>query len=217
MKKIMLVLSTIVLIVASCGDPCDDVTCINGGTCFEGECQCPSGFTGPACQNSPCDNVTCFNGGTCIFANGQCACPEGYGGNFCEHELTPSSLRINSVRVAGFPATTSTGGGWDFSSGADLILTIQGGGVTIYDSPNIFEDANPSIAYNFTQGFPITINNVTTQHSIFVSDFDSFDPNDFMGGFNFNPYNQDGGFPDPLIITNSSTNLTFTLDVTWIH
>jgi hypothetical protein len=30
-------------------DPCEDVTCLNGGTCIDGECDCPEGYTGSDC------------------------------------------------------------------------------------------------------------------------------------------------------------------------
>jgi len=30
-------------------DPCDDVTCLNGGTCNDGNCACAAGFEGSTC------------------------------------------------------------------------------------------------------------------------------------------------------------------------
>ncbi len=30
-------------------DPCDDVTCLNGGTCNDGTCACPGGYEGSTC------------------------------------------------------------------------------------------------------------------------------------------------------------------------
>jgi len=36
-------------------DLCEGVTCLNGGTCVNGECDCPEGYTGPDCgkQDTP--------------------------------------------------------------------------------------------------------------------------------------------------------------------
>lgn len=34
----------------SCTDPCADVTCQNGGTCVEGDCECADGYTGTNCE-----------------------------------------------------------------------------------------------------------------------------------------------------------------------
>jgi EGF-like domain len=32
-------------------DPCDTVTCLNNGTCIDGNCDCPSGYYGDFCEN----------------------------------------------------------------------------------------------------------------------------------------------------------------------
>ena len=32
-------------------DPCAGITCLNGGTCSNGVCQCPQGYTGTYCEN----------------------------------------------------------------------------------------------------------------------------------------------------------------------
>ena len=34
-----------------CSDPCEDTSCINGGVCFDGDCDCPIGFTGVDCRS----------------------------------------------------------------------------------------------------------------------------------------------------------------------
>ena len=37
-------------LITSCkDDPCDDVDCLNGGTCFDGNCSCPDGYEGVNC------------------------------------------------------------------------------------------------------------------------------------------------------------------------
>lgn len=36
-------------------DPCEDVTCKNGGTCINGVCNCPSGYTGSSCETRVCE------------------------------------------------------------------------------------------------------------------------------------------------------------------
>jgi len=33
-------------------DPCQGITCQNGGTCGAGVCACVNGFTGPACETN---------------------------------------------------------------------------------------------------------------------------------------------------------------------
>jgi len=71
MKKnnLFLILALLVgsLCFNACQDPCEDVTCENGGTCDDGDCMCPDGFTGTNCETAAqagtCDNIDAtFNG-----------------------------------------------------------------------------------------------------------------------------------------------------------
>lgn len=32
-------------------DPCENVTCLNGGSCDDGSCNCPDGYNGSQCEN----------------------------------------------------------------------------------------------------------------------------------------------------------------------
>lgn len=49
----ILLLSLITLSITSCGkdDPCENIICTNGGSCVNGECNCPEGYEGPDCSN----------------------------------------------------------------------------------------------------------------------------------------------------------------------
>ena len=60
--------------------------CLNSGTCSNGKCNCPDGWTGSTCQtkqgNIPCPN-NCSNNGTCDSNTGKCKCNIGYNGVNC--------------------------------------------------------------------------------------------------------------------------------------
>jgi hypothetical protein len=48
--KIFTVLTLVVIVVSSCKkDPCDDISCLNGGTCNDGTCACAEGYEGTTC------------------------------------------------------------------------------------------------------------------------------------------------------------------------
>src|SRR5688572_25142988 len=36
-------------------DACESVTCSNGGTCVDGKCICPTGYTGTYCEKRTCE------------------------------------------------------------------------------------------------------------------------------------------------------------------
>lgn len=62
----LIVLSIVLLLVtglSSCKeDKCDSQYCLNGGTCVEGDCKCPTGYSGEHCENKAgyvCTNGTC--------------------------------------------------------------------------------------------------------------------------------------------------------------
>ncbi|XP_071959599.1 uncharacterized protein [Antedon mediterranea] len=69
-------------------------SCVNGGRCVVGECECPEGYFGNFCQNQVIHcQPGCKNGGTCF--NGYCECTLGYHGVFCEVEdVNPLSMTI---------------------------------------------------------------------------------------------------------------------------
>lgn len=83
MKAIANLLAIIALTLGmqSC-DKCKDITCQNGGTCDNGKCACPEGYSGDNCEiKDPCLGINCLNGGSCN--SGTCSCVSGYYGNDC--------------------------------------------------------------------------------------------------------------------------------------
>ena len=87
-----LIFSTVLLFLFSCQkDPCENLTCLNGGTCVDGDCDCPDGFIGPDCglELDPCLQRPCESNGTesCVVGpdgSARCECKLGYEGDFCE-------------------------------------------------------------------------------------------------------------------------------------
>lgn len=45
-----ILVATVLMMTGSCTDPCKDTTCLNGGTCIDGSCDCPTGYQGDSCK-----------------------------------------------------------------------------------------------------------------------------------------------------------------------
>ncbi len=84
----------------SCEEVCLE-DCKNGGSCVEGSCDCPDGFSGDSCQNEDLcitQAPNCLNGGTCL--NGGCDCPEGYSGDTCETHCSSTVVGTYNVTAS---------------------------------------------------------------------------------------------------------------------
>jgi hypothetical protein len=70
MPKYLAAIFLILFTFTAC-DPnmaCKDITCENGGSCWEGECQCPKGFIGEFCEKLD-PNFSCPTILSCIENN----------------------------------------------------------------------------------------------------------------------------------------------------
>ncbi|GMS88863.1 hypothetical protein PENTCL1PPCAC_11038, partial [Pristionchus entomophagus] len=77
-------------------DGCQADTCLNGGSCEENVCVCPSPYTGTHCQETlPCKDY-CLNGGTCVEVEDKpvCQCPLRNSGKQCEKEDNDKTYNI---------------------------------------------------------------------------------------------------------------------------
>ena len=164
-------------------------------------------------ESSPCDGVICLNGGYC--ANGACVCASGYTGADCSQQVTPTAIRVNSIKVTSFPATDG-GAGWDLTSGPEILPVMRLGSTTIWTSPVYYPNADPSLDYTFTPNPTFNLTSLAEQYSLILYDWDDPDADDFMGGVNFTPSGMISGFPTTLVLAPSGGSVTFTLNVSYI-
>lgn len=149
-------------------------------------------------EDDPCSGITCENGGVCI--NGACDCPERYTGPDCSDQVTPVRIIIKNITVENFPPTEPNGAGWDLLDGADIYIQVYKGNAEIYTSPTFYEDANPNLRYTFVPSNFLSFDAPKDRYSILLYDYDDFDADDFMGGIEFTPYDNQNGFPATLSV-----------------
>jgi hypothetical protein len=157
----------------------------------------------------PCINITCRNGGTC--ANGSCNCTTGYSGSDCSKQVAPTKIRITKIDVLKFPATTSTGGGWDPSDAPDIFPKFLKGTTILWNSPNVVTNALQGTTYTFTPSTSIEITAPKDEYIVELWDYDTLDPDDYMGGIKFVPYNDTNGFPATITLECASCNTSYKL------
>jgi len=98
--------------LSACKDECDDVNCLNGATCDEGDCNCASGFEGDVCQT---ETRAKFFGSYNVSEN----CTPG--GNF--------TYQLSIVTSATGPLNIIINNFYGF--GASVSATVSGANITI--------------------------------------------------------------------------------------
>lgn len=194
-------------------DECADITCLNGGECVDGSCDCPPGYSGEDCNEfdtgggdggSACEGVECENGGYC--EGGNCICPQGYEGAECENQIEPSLIRITSIEVSEIPeADIFT---WDYSiddTGPDIYVEIlYGNGDLIHWSEVVYNvTLYSSYSHTFHFSPPVIVNDINGTHIFRLRDEDLGEEDDHLGGVqtsglyhpsnDFPPYISTGG------------------------
>ena len=96
LRSFLFFFTSLLFFLSACRpDPCVNLNCQNGGTCVDGECQCPEGFIGPECvtELDPCLIKQCVEAqSNDCMVNDQnqavCICKDGYEGDLCENLWT---------------------------------------------------------------------------------------------------------------------------------
>jgi len=164
---------------SSCQDDCETVSCFNGGSCDNGLCNCPTGFSG-----TDCSNLVCQNGGT-NNADGSCNCPSGFTGANCETEVP-----IVSGGGCDVPGNDCQNGGECISGTCDCTLGFTG---TLCES---------TFSESMSGAYTVTSDCVTGSYTSTVS-VDS----DYPGAWNririSNPMNAGSSFFIPAQLSNT--------------
>jgi PKD repeat protein len=128
---------------------------------------------------------------------------------------------ITSVTISAFPATTSTGGGWDGTSAPDLFFNITDSVNTIKynNSANVKTDVLQSqlpVTWTLSPTYNVSGGSIYTSRYIDLWEYDTPDPNDYIDyvGFRLSDYISLPN-PYPSSITITRNGITATLQLTW--
>jgi len=128
---------------------------------------------------------------------------------------------ITSVTISAFPATTSTGAGWDPSDAPDLFFnfTDSMNVIKYNNSANIKSNVLQSLlpqTWTLTPTYGLSGTSIYTSRYIDLWDYDTLDPNDYIGyaGFRLSDYISLPN-PYPSSITISQNGITATLQLSW--
>ena len=102
------------VVFSSCNpDACKDVVCANGGTCTDGNCNCPAGFEGTLCETQSLSKFLGSNNGSAIYNfddnSADTSCGH-YTGTFTMSRSNADTTRLILTNFGGFGTTTSVYG-----------------------------------------------------------------------------------------------------------
>lgn len=149
-------------------------------------------------------------------------CPTGYTGTNCVIQITPSSIRINKIKVTKFPQYNS-GNNWDGCCDIgdykpDLYITLKNSSSVLL-STGYFQDSDYYQTYEFNSGntssLPYYISDVSSLLTISVYDKENIVSDELIGGYNFFLYSNTNGFPTVMTL-GAGGNITFEFQVTYI-
>jgi hypothetical protein len=198
-------------------DPCANTVCLNGGTCNDGSCNCPPGYTGADCgtQIDPCAGTTCLNGGTCI--TGTCTCATGYTGVDCGTQITPTKVTITGIKVTKCPPLDGSTT-WDpvVNQNPDIFAVVKQGANTLITTGSNSNVTTQTVT--LSGGVPANVTDLVNQLNIELWDEDTpsvGDAHDSMGNINFSIYNSTNHFPTTLVVDNGVLTFELTLSYTY--
>lgn len=128
---------------------------------------------------------------------------------------------ITSVTITAFPATTSTGAGWDNTSAPDLFFNVIDSVSTIKynNSANVKTDVlQPQlpVTWSLTPTYGLSGTSIYAARYIDLWDYDAVVSNDYIGNVGFRLSNYISlPNPYPSSITISQNGITATLQLTW--
>ena len=170
-------------------DNCETITCLNGGSFVNCECNCPLGYTGSNCSTQVTPSKVIINEAIVkVFPNDN-------NGEFWD-------LAIPNVEDA-LP---------------DVYITFQNSDLdVIYDSPTFYENAisGGDTFFEFTLTPALELTAFSDPYLVNIWDFDINSDDDFMTSFGFFVYTSGNNFPDVITVVSQSNEILVDLEVAY--
>ena len=123
-----------------------------------------------------------------------------------------NNFKITSLKLTEMPFLDQNSSGWDPFDGPDVFFNITDGTNINFNGSsskvNNVLTTNLPLNWNFSNSFQIQ--DITTNQYIDIWDYDTLDPNDFIGSVSFKLEDYKNGYPSTITKSNGSISITIT-------
>ena len=128
----------------------------------------------------------------------------------------PTSLKIVKVTVTNMPFIDGNGAGWDSFNGPDVFYQLTNNAGTVFSSGNKYNDVvSASLPLSWTYSTPYLITDLNIQYNIQLYDYDTPDPDDYIGGAGFLFSNLNSVVTYPTTVTSNYNGVYVSMQVQW--
>ncbi|WP_299273479.1 calcium-binding EGF-like domain-containing protein [uncultured Psychroserpens sp.] len=170
-------------------DNCETISCLNGGTFIDCECECLQGYTGSNCSTQVTPSKVIINKAIVkVFPNTN-------NGDFWDLAIPEAEDAL-----------------------PDIYITFQNSNLdVIYDSPTFYENAisGEGTFFEFTITPNIQLTTFSDPYLINIWDYDTVDEDDFMTSFGFFAYTSNNSFPPTITVVSQSNELLVDLELSY--
>ncbi|MBV7270702.1 calcium-binding EGF-like domain-containing protein [Winogradskyella luteola] len=170
-------------------DNCETISCLNGGTFIDCECECPQGYTGINCSTQVTPSRIIINKAIVkVFPNTN-------NGDFWDLAIPEAEDAL-----------------------PDIYITFQNSDLdVIYDSQTFYENAisGEGTFFEFTITPNIQLTTFSDPYLINIWDYDTVDEDDFMTSFGFFTYTSNNSFPNTITVVSQSNELLVDLELSY--
>ncbi|WP_298898193.1 hypothetical protein [uncultured Psychroserpens sp.] len=170
-------------------DNCETISCLNGGTFIDCECDCPQGYSGSNCSTQVTPSRVIINKAIVkVFPNTN-------NGDFWDLAIPEAEDAL-----------------------PDIYITFQNSDLdVIYDSPTFYENAisGEGTFFEFTITPNIQLTTFSDPYLINIWDYDTLDEDDFMTSFGFFAYTSNNSFPNTITVVSQPNELLVDLELSY--